>query len=1010
MGASSSRPEPVGVLLLGLDAVGKTTLLWQMQRLSSSTATIETSTPTIGMNVEQLDMGGLRFVSWDVGGSDKVRPLWRHYFQITQGLIFVVDASDLARRDVERSELQQLLRDEMLQHWPLLVLANKQDIPGARTVAQITDDLHLDSLLGRHWFIAPAAFATGDGIEALDWMRAAVGAGKPTKRNWKALAANLDTSGELLTIWAAGHSNRHVESDVRDAEKALRPHLQRMADTCPSPAELAWLDKRGSSRDLYPGMTALHICALRRNIELAQLLLTARASVEARTSCRGSGGEKTALFLALSAGRNRDSSEVVRWIAMLLSAGADANASFELPPAVSLVAAQQPGNSPPHCATTNALMYALTTRCPSTVTELLLTHGADPNAGSPFEWDVGRTIDAPPLRAAIIHGDRDGNAVESVRLLVEHGASTEHTAGFGALMDVIIQADMKCLTLLLDQGVLPSAAHVVEAASKLNGQMPVRHFVWAADFKSRPSDSAIRENTRIPYVDRQEPPENLTVEMIRLLLERAAGTIDATVLNAAAVATVRALVFLTAKGYPTASVAQLHPFDLGQIKQYSETCSQVLHILSEAAQNANIQWSLSISCAKHIWPENFHSGSGLDYSNPNIDLRYDHLVHFDESDSVLRSEVSEMLSVQSLALEHGQMLPYPSLLHIMVGATTFYIHEEVARLALLPAAKVLVARGCNPNVVWAVTYTSRDELRLRRDHYTLGFMGPGPCDEVIKCRVPPRCTPMALAFLMARGVDALSSVLLSLPSIDVCEVDSKVLESCAKKDDGQCTLCDELLGSSRNQNAAAMQRLLDHGWYCSGTQAQHTLAALLPFASVVRPSSHRGGVNHGNDGFTKQDAINFLRVLLEDDRRCGEVFRKALSPLQFERERDQRPLTLALEYHDRVLLDVLLRAGAVVLPADQPTIEAMNRRSDWGGLGDTGALSPNSVSLVHYQLLILARQRLALAWSARSSDGTLRDALSDSDVINIIGLQLLTSDALRPGWLGRESSRLLAHS
>ena len=102
------------MLLLGLDAVGKTTLLWQMQRLSSSTATIETSTPTIGMNVEQLEMGGLRFVSWDVGGSDKVRPLWHHYFQITQGLIFVVDASDLDRRDIERRELQQLLSDEIV--------------------------------------------------------------------------------------------------------------------------------------------------------------------------------------------------------------------------------------------------------------------------------------------------------------------------------------------------------------------------------------------------------------------------------------------------------------------------------------------------------------------------------------------------------------------------------------------------------------------------------------------------------------------------------------------------------------------------------------------------------------------------------------------------------------------------------------------------------------------------------------------------------------------------------
>ena len=37
------------------------------------------------------------FTVWDVGGQDKIRPLWRHYFQNTQGLIFVVDSNDRER-------------------------------------------------------------------------------------------------------------------------------------------------------------------------------------------------------------------------------------------------------------------------------------------------------------------------------------------------------------------------------------------------------------------------------------------------------------------------------------------------------------------------------------------------------------------------------------------------------------------------------------------------------------------------------------------------------------------------------------------------------------------------------------------------------------------------------------------------------------------------------------------------------------------------------------------------
>ena len=36
----------------------------------------------------------ISFTVWDVGGQDKIRPLWRHYYQNTQGLIFVVDSND----------------------------------------------------------------------------------------------------------------------------------------------------------------------------------------------------------------------------------------------------------------------------------------------------------------------------------------------------------------------------------------------------------------------------------------------------------------------------------------------------------------------------------------------------------------------------------------------------------------------------------------------------------------------------------------------------------------------------------------------------------------------------------------------------------------------------------------------------------------------------------------------------------------------------------------------------
>ena len=50
-----------------------------------------------GFNVETVEYKNISFTVWDVGGQDKIRPLWRHYFQNTQGLIFVVDSNDRER-------------------------------------------------------------------------------------------------------------------------------------------------------------------------------------------------------------------------------------------------------------------------------------------------------------------------------------------------------------------------------------------------------------------------------------------------------------------------------------------------------------------------------------------------------------------------------------------------------------------------------------------------------------------------------------------------------------------------------------------------------------------------------------------------------------------------------------------------------------------------------------------------------------------------------------------------
>eukprot|EP01112_Ceratiomyxa_fruticulosa_P011093 TRINITY_DN2983_c0_g1_i2.p2 TRINITY_DN2983_c0_g1~~TRINITY_DN2983_c0_g1_i2.p2 ORF type:complete len:112 (+),score=10.14 TRINITY_DN2983_c0_g1_i2:303-638(+) len=78
------------ILMLGLDSAGKTTILYKLK-----IGDVITAIPTVGFNVEQVTYRKNSFSVWDVGGQDKIRPLWRHYFQNTLGLIFVVDSSDI---------------------------------------------------------------------------------------------------------------------------------------------------------------------------------------------------------------------------------------------------------------------------------------------------------------------------------------------------------------------------------------------------------------------------------------------------------------------------------------------------------------------------------------------------------------------------------------------------------------------------------------------------------------------------------------------------------------------------------------------------------------------------------------------------------------------------------------------------------------------------------------------------------------------------------------------------
>lgn len=152
--------------MVGLDAAGKTTILYKLKL-----GEVVTTIPTIGFNVETVEYKNISFTVWDVGGQDKIRPLWRHYYQNTQGIIFVVDSNDRERAEDAREELHRMLNEPELSDAVLLVFANKQDLPKAMKPADVAEKLGLSALRTRVWHIQGCCATTGDGLyEGLDWL------------------------------------------------------------------------------------------------------------------------------------------------------------------------------------------------------------------------------------------------------------------------------------------------------------------------------------------------------------------------------------------------------------------------------------------------------------------------------------------------------------------------------------------------------------------------------------------------------------------------------------------------------------------------------------------------------------------------------------------------------------------------------------------------------------------------------------------------------------------------
>ncbi|CAM2715404.1 unnamed protein product [Rotaria socialis] len=154
------------VLTMGLDASGKTTVLY-MLKLGEIVCTI----PTIGFNVETIVHENSSLTIWDVGGCDKIRPLLRHYFQNTQALIMVIDANDRERLSEANEELWRILCAEELINLPVLIFLNKVDLPNSMKSDYVIQKMNLNNIRNRQWHLQTCCACANVGLhEGLTWL------------------------------------------------------------------------------------------------------------------------------------------------------------------------------------------------------------------------------------------------------------------------------------------------------------------------------------------------------------------------------------------------------------------------------------------------------------------------------------------------------------------------------------------------------------------------------------------------------------------------------------------------------------------------------------------------------------------------------------------------------------------------------------------------------------------------------------------------------------------------
>ena len=154
------------IIILGMQNAGKTTILYRL-----SLGQLVKTTPTIGSNVEELTYNNVKFQAWDLGGQESTRSVWDVYYMNTDAIVYVIDSIDEEYYEESKTQFHKMLNNPALKNATILIFANKQDLPGAKTVNKLIEDYGFDKIKSHIWHIQSCSALKGEGlVTGIKWL------------------------------------------------------------------------------------------------------------------------------------------------------------------------------------------------------------------------------------------------------------------------------------------------------------------------------------------------------------------------------------------------------------------------------------------------------------------------------------------------------------------------------------------------------------------------------------------------------------------------------------------------------------------------------------------------------------------------------------------------------------------------------------------------------------------------------------------------------------------------